>query len=53
MCLSEARWTGNGFLTAATGELVVYSGGEQRQAGVAVILARDVKTALLSDHAIS
>jgi len=51
--IADARWTESGHFTAASGELVIYSGGTTHQAGVAVILANHVKASLIGYKTIS
>ena len=38
--LSETHWKGSGELVTEDGDLVIYSGGTSKRAGVGMILAR-------------
>ena len=51
--IAEVRWTGCGHFTAASGELLIYSGGDTHSAGVALILSKQLKLNLLAYKAIS
>jgi len=51
--IAKVTWTGCKHFTAASGELVIYSGEDTHSAGVAVILSKQVKPNLLAYKAIS
>ena len=51
--IAEARWKGSGYFTTESGELVIYSGGNTLQAGVAVIFARNAATCLKAYRVVS
>ena len=53
MGVAEARWTGSGCFTSESEELVIYSGADTHERGVAIILSKEVKNSLMEYRAIS
>lgn len=53
MGVAEARWTGSGSFTSESEELVIYSGADSHERGVAIILSREIKNSLMEYRAIS
>ena len=51
--IAETHWTGKGHFTTASGELVIYSGSQDRRAGVGMILSKFVSNSMVAYRAIS
>ena len=51
--IAEIHWTGKGYFTTASGELVIYSGGQDHRAGVRMILSKSVSNSMVTYRAIS
>ena len=51
--IAETHWRGTGHFTTETGELIMYSGGVERRAGVAIILSKEVASSMISYQPVS
>ena len=51
--IAEIHWTGKGHFTTASGELVMYSGSQERRAGVGMILSKSVSKSIVAYRVIS
>ena len=51
--IAETHWTGKGYFTTATGELVIFSRSQDHRAGVGVILSKSVSNSMIAYRVIS
>ena len=51
--IAETHWTGSGYFKTDDGQMIVYSGGYERRAGVGVILAKELANNLLAYEAVN